>query len=594
MVWKGIPFRSTGLGGLRRVGALLLLTLVQGCEGVSGPSGPPEIQEIPQDFAAGQRIVIHGSGLADASVWIDGLPARVIARRQASVEVEVPQGLPECRSPLPEVDVNVMAQGWDTTVARRTWGSPVGVDLSPGSHLIHAATFARGCPFSVPPGTYGVAFFRTAASGLSEEDKTVRVGFDLELRTPLSDPSAPVASRGRLAGPFLEWAREPRLGAVLPVPEERIPSVPESPALSSSPAAASCSKPALRAGDTLTLLRKWGGENAELLRTRSASEHFAVVLPMAAESSLSATQLDSADALSDRLESDAYPFVDRAFSVWPDQDGNGQLIVELGDAGTASYSGADGFWPDGCLGDFIQVDTSYLLPNPDVPFRLYTAIVHEITHWIDIGPFLVDQAELPEWSLEGIAKLADQLWREERSGLDFWANHGHEACAIVCLQTVLVGNRYGGTALENPSYINGPNILRYLIQQVADPGGDPVPLLGRALDRVGDMKLLPTFNTLGGTERGEADLQGELLLSLYADDFVPGASPRIQNATWNLPSVNPDAFPAREFVLTEEDGGVSIPLAWPDGIVFELDLAETRLLSLSSPASALALGLVRR
>jgi len=347
-----------------------------------------------------------------------------------------------------------------------------------------------------------------------------------------------------------------------------------------------CVRSPASAGDRIAIdLARLGYVSGEY-EVASTSGHFQILVPRDSMIAYSPARLAGARALAGVLEEDAYPFLAELFEQWPDADGDGRLNVLIAAPAGALYPGGEGVYADGCNGDFVILAHDFL--DPESARDAAITLVHEATHWYDIGPDLGRQNRVGDWTIEGYAVLAAQLWTEQQDGIGFWDDVS--GCGEGCTRILLEEDRYGWPGLNNLAYVNGSTLVRYLVQQATAPGASPLPALGRLRHRNGGLGLLPPFFAAGGSGRTEAELQGELLLAFYADGYVDGIDTRITFASWNI-ARSGARYPLRRFRLGPGPDAAAVHLARPDGVVGEIALgAETRIrLAPALPGAAIAL-----
>lgn len=562
----------------------VLLVLLAACaDSATGPVTELRIDEIrPRPFRAGERVTVRGPGVGRAKLFLDGAELEVVKRSGSEVVVRAPADLPRCADPLPVVTLRAeAAELWDTAHAA-TLGRPALVDLPVARHTVERAV-RHGCPLEFrQAGTYGIALYRVAdPAGTSRSERRSRASFTVTLDGgAAAGPGAAAASGSAgIAGPGLIRAPDLWLGSAA-VPLDTV-----------------CTKAPATVGDAVPLTSPWGTSDGEY-RVVSASEHFAVLVERDSLAAYSAARRMLVEVLARTLEEQVYPLLARVFEEWPDTDGDGRLNVLLVAGRGASYGGGHGYNPDGCIGDFVSMAHGLLDAGLEADLNNPLEIIaHEATHWYDIGPDLPRKVYFPDWSVEAFPSLVERLWRWEREGRGFWENRGLECPpGTTCRLVLMSEHRYGWPGLSHDGgYGHGQNILSYLLQQAVPFGAPPHSALGGLRHRRvphGGLALQPVFQSLNGPERSEEELQGEYLLSLYADDHVPGVSERLQQFSWNVPATSPD-YPLRSFVLDGARTTSTVGLATPDGIVFEVAARAGAVLTVEPAAEDLAVAVVR-
>ncbi|MFL5387000.1 MAG: hypothetical protein ACJ8GN_31280 [Longimicrobiaceae bacterium] len=561
--------RTLRSGILPRCFILLICTSLPGCGGDGGGpgTGPAPLRVVtiePEHFAAGDTVVIGGTGLGSATVFIDGAEVVPVDRGETRLRFVTPASLPVCASPLPTVTLAVRAGGAEVSRTLSVRGVARPVSLGAGEHVVLAQ--GAGCPVRLAAGTYGVALY-TVAPPSYDGLRYDRRPYTLVVQ-PAGGAAPAVVAGPRPSAALFPHARD--YGAPPPRP-------------AAARDAAACTRAPAPTGSVVRVQNATQSsiaatEEASDFRVVSASTHFAVLMRDAELAAFSPADQARAAASAGVLEAEVYAFLADNLGPLPDYDGDGRLTVVVtalpGLSGTAPPFA---YYGDGCRGDLIWL-SDQMIRRPEAPyFGWQTITVHEATHWIDFANegFIGK----PDWSVEGLATLMQHLWLERKHGVDFWAEHDDgSTCWYHCTITRrLVDEHYGPI----DGYINGPTILRYLVQESVPPGtpyAGPLHVLLRRI--VNTPRIQPLFELLGGRGRTEAELQGELLLMLYADGYVAGASPRVQHHTFDLPKL-PRAeidvqkgiypFPMRSFTVDATSATRrAIPLALPDGIVFEL------------------------
>jgi hypothetical protein len=548
-------------------------------------SAPPDALVIetvvPELFGSGERVEVRGPGVGQATLTVAGEAVAVIGRGPGRLEFRAPDGLPVCAAPLPRVTVVARSGTLADSVDVRTTGTPVPLDLGRGEHIV-LPSVAVGCRVRFEnAGTYGAALYRTAGSGPV-------IGRRSEIRLQLLDGAA----GSPLAAPITAAAGRP-----VPAVDAPPGPPPGLPAPAGDPSSdVQCTRN-LVPGDRMELGSPYEEAVNSYVAT-STSEHYAVLVAVDSLARYGEARRSKVTDLARRLEREVHPFLDRVFEEWPDMDGDGRLHVVLRHGTGASYGGAWGYRVDGCPGDFVFLGHHMLDPGvADDDGGVLGTIVHEAMHWYDLGPDLSRKQHLPEWTVEAVATLAKRLWVRETRGQTLWDNIAHScpADAVACWRHFMQEHRYGlpGFSLVG-GYGHGSYILQYLLAQAVEPGADPGPAFGRIRHRISshdDGRIRPLFELVGGEGRTEAELQGEYLLSFYADDHVLEASDRLRQHGWNVPSYSDD-YPLRSFTLSRQAPRATVALARPDGRVFEVR-AEAGAVLAGNTGQGLTLALVR-
>lgn len=586
---------TIGRRRLRPLVALLLGLAATGCDDwMTEPVRELGIEQVsPEPFRAGEAVEVRGPGVGRATVTLDGRPVEVLDRAPGWLRFRV-DDLPECSLPLRRLELRAEAGDMDDAREVDTLGRPLVLDLEIGEHAIVPEAGA-GCAVSVERrGRYGVAAYRTASFPVTMAARRIRRPF--EVRLTGGGPSTGAAADAPAAS-----IRNAGTGA---------PPAPPAPDLRPPPAdaaldAATCRKEPVEPGDRLWLTSPWQDAETEY-EVVSTSLHYSVLVELDSLRAYTGTRAARAETLADDLEQQVQPFLDRVFEAWPDADGDGRLHVLIGEESGASYSGGIGIYTDGCLGDFVRLGHAYM--DDDRFMDALGTVVHEAMHWYDIGPDLTRQRTLQDWSTEAVASLARWLWRWEREGIDFWGNHGADfecPAGATCFRNFLEDRRYGWPGLSHDGgYGHGAYLVLYLVQQAVGPGSSPLPALGRLrhrrvplLDVPGEpirfgVAIAPLFEAISDAGRTELALQGEYLLSYYADDVVPGVSGRLTQYTWDIGNSGMH-YPLRSFVLDGTTTEAEMRLALPDGLVFEVAALAGGVLTVEPANTSLALAVVR-
>jgi hypothetical protein len=550
----------------------------------TGPVTELVIESVtPRPFAMGDVVEVRGPGVDRSDITVDGRPVRVVGRSRGGVRFEAPAVLPPCGSPLPLVQVTVVADGLRDSTLVATTGRPVDVELEVGEHRV-VDDLAVGCDVSLRrAGTYGVALYRTASTAVQDDERVIRRAVTVRLHggaAPAAGAMAPLGAPA--AGP--RPSSRPRRAVDVALPWE---------ALTRAPAeATTCTREPSSPGDRITLDDPWR-EITIVYEVVSTSEHYAVQVQVDSLLVYDAHRRAIVEGLATAIEEEVHPYLERVFEAWPDSDGDGRLEVLFGEETAAVYPGGLGIRPDGCVGDFVLL--GHGRADADIADILLT-VVHEAMHWYDIGPDLTRQSRMQDWSIEAVATLTALWWRWGREGRSLEGNYGAECDpGTTCWRVFLEEDRYGAPGLtRSGGYGHGMYLTWYLVQQAAD-GADVLAALGHLRHRASGPRVLavgPVFALAGGKGRSESDLQGEYLLSFYADDHVPGISRRIMQPSWDLPA-NWSHYPLRSFVLNAHDPEEDVALARPDGIVFEVGAGADAVLTFSPQWAGLAAALVR-
>lgn len=593
-------------GAMRRRGprtaaalaALAAAALAAACsDGGTEPLQELSIEEVsPVPFAEGDTVTLRGPGVDRAEIALDGRLVDVLDREGGVVRF-VAAGLPVCGEPLPRVRILAAAEGLEEAREVEVTGRPVAVDLDAGEHALVPAVGA-GCDLAfAAEGTYGVAAYRTALKGVSWKDREDRAYVVARLR---GGASVPAALRAPAPG-----APEPVAPSAGRVSDVLVPAA--------APARVeSCRKEPVPVGHRIPLREPWKDGDVGPYEVVSVSPSFAVLVDVDHLGGYTAERRAAANAFAAELEARARPFLDRVFQSWPDSDGDGRLNVVVADGlGSGAYYGGLGIHADDCIGDFVRMDHDVLDRPLDDPVNPPVGlVVHEAMHWYDLGPDPTRKSFVQDWSIEAVAELTQKLWIWERDGADVWGNRG-STCpddwpnSVPCGTTFLRESRFGWPGLSRGGgYTHGMYLTLWLVQQALEAGDPPAATLGLlrrrnvpapyeedALRRT-TVAIAPLFEAAGGSGRTEAELQGEYLLSFYADDFVEGISPRLTNRAWDLARSGP-LYPLRRFVMGREHAMEIFGLAKPDGIVFEVTALPGSVLTLTPSTDDLHLAVVR-
>jgi hypothetical protein len=556
--------------GARAAGVLLGLAWLAACDDGGGPAstGPLTVGEVTEGFAAGDTVVVQGSGLAGAAVTLDGAAVPLLDASNSRIRFLAPAGLPPCADPLPTVTLAVTARGGQASRTVPVRGSARELVLAPGQHAARPADLPPGCPVRLAEGSYAVAVFTVVPPNPTDAQDGLNATRELyTLRITAPGTRAAAATRLAARTPWAEFSPPQAHGGWPLVP-------PGGPARQSQ----GCTRAPAEQGSVVRVrshpyTQVSTTEELSDYRVVSTSAHFAVLMRDVELAALSAAGRDSARGAAAVLEADVHSFLHRFLGPLPDTDGDGRLNVVL----TALLPGAVGVagnpdtYADGCRGDFVWIIPAMLATTPPPFWGLQSLVIHEATHWVDFeaGGF---EGKV-QWSREGYAVLADRLWHEESHGIDFWGGDDDGGtCGNHCTYVHLREDRYGVPGLAD-GYANGPTLLRYLVQQALPPGTDHAPAVAALRTRQG-WHLRDIFEHLGGEGRTEEELQGEFLLMHFADGTVPGISPRIQHHTFDLAALSRaqrslTRFPMFSFTVGAP-AGVALPLAVPDGLVGEV------------------------
>jgi hypothetical protein len=289
------------------------------------------------------------------------------------------------------------------------------------------------------------------------------------------------------------------------------------------------------------------------------------------------------DTIASLAEKTVYPFLDSTLGPQPDVDSDGHLNVLL-ENDNGHYGGPQ-YANSSCpYGDFVDIGWSGFVGN-DVTFDGFTefenlsTLTHESAHWYDHNIFG------PWYAVEGFAMVMQSVWASERMRKYFWTAHWGESvpsdlpthwtpqdlensCAPPAGHLT---NGYG----ELGGYRTGCTILEYLIDQRRREGANPATLL-RALSKRPDglNEIGKLWRYLGGGVRSASTLQGELMLSLYADGLISGISDHLQSAAIDMNYFRTCCGEQFQFPLTtiaaSNSLDLEVPLRLPDGVVIEI------------------------
>lgn len=562
------------------IGGGLVVVMAACGDGAAGPVTELRIESVrPQPFAAGDMVEVRGAGVDRAELTLDGAPVIGAERMDGGLRFKAPDDLPRCRSSLPLMSLAAHAGGLADSTWVSTLGRPVDLGLAVGEHRV-LEEVGYGCAVSFArPGTYGVALYRTATRAVDMGQRTSRVPVDVSM-----DGGAAMA--GQASAPAAAVRPASVLGgAVAPDVVEAASAV----APSTAAAAAPCVKEPAVVGDHIRLTNPYLPDTVAYQVT-SVSPHYQVLVEEDSLAVYDRRRRTFVDGFAPLLEERVQPFLDGIFEAWPDIDGDGRLDVIIGGESSASYSGAFGISVDGCPGDFVRLAHHYADRDPEaVSNGALATVVHEAMHWYDIGPDLSRQPAMEDWSIEAVASVAERWWRWERDGKSLDGNYGIACPAgATCSRIFLQEDRYGMPGLSRGGgYGHGMYLVWYLVLQAAGEAG-ALPALGHLRHRNPGpdvVAVTPIFSAAGGSGRGEVELEGEYLLSWYADDHVPGLAPGLRQESWDLTSSG-SHYPLRAFMLSADHPQEEVRLARPDGIVFEVAAGAGSVLSVSAGDSA--------
>ena len=560
----------------------------------------PAIKAItPTPFRAGDTVTVHGEGLSATEVQLDEKGLVVLAQSNTTLQFIAPSALPECSDPLPRVRLRVGRGGIVTDTVLSTLGRPIRGPSRAGEHAVILGA-RNGCSVSVSEGTYGIAVFTTAVSGPSTLGSAYRdsatVTQILQVRPSGLERTASVVV------PSISHRRagtSPHMD-VVPGTHPRAAT------------AASCVRPAGQVGDTMSLITGYGNGSfwpepvppVAVYRIYATSEHFNILARPQLADTWPAQERSWFTLIAEDAERLAYPALIRLFGRVPDFDSNGRLNVII-ERAQSHYAGPARYATGDCrTGDFINVsDASFVKP----PIQEYVlrhalgAIVHEAAHWIDLET--ASHASRPYWSIEGFATLTEYAVYAELSGIPLWDANRAEPPRVSTRWFTLSGAVNGcypnsgyyadRAAFDHRAYMMGCGALLYLVDQRRLEGSEPTQTFRRLLERSSRGDLQPVWSQLGGKDRTEEQLQGEYLLSYYADDQVPGISPRLRISAfnWSRERTNGNL----RFPLFTVDGSrpqdVRLDLQMPDGLTFELTATAAGLTLVPPPPARSNFGL---
>ena len=419
-----------------------------------------------------------------------------------------------------------------------------------GRHAVLPRGADAACPVHLTQGTYGVAIYTISTPGLAISEALNRR--DVEIAVfPAHEVPMQYSGASSVLATTRTMSAEARLNGF----------------------SRACEHPKMEAREGIALGTAAG--TAGIYTVQSASAHFAVAYRVEDLARASTEQQTNALIGAALLEHDVLPFLERSFGALPDVDNNGQTIIAvaaLGSGISGKYLPGGAGYGDGCAGDLVFLDPSTLArinPRAQVPPGFQSVALHEMIHHIDdVAGSLPGKAD---WSIEAYAALGQQLFAEELGGIDFWSDLSGDICGPGCSLSMLAEGRYGAPGLAAGEATNGASIFRYLLSQSLPKNTPPYKAFGLLRNRGSGRDIMPSWLALGGSGRSEAELEGEFLLMFYADSRIPGISSRLENATFNLPRLTSSPYPLRAFTLDASSVVRQVvPLATPDGVVFEL------------------------
>ena len=109
----------------------------------------------------------------------------------------------------------------------------------------------------------------------------------------------------------------------------------------------------------------------------------------------------------------------------------------------------------------------------------------------------------------------------------------------------------------------------WLSQQAADRGVSIGQVFSRLRDIPKRRTMADMYNAVIGTSRSPSEIVGEWLLSWYADDFVPGTAPPLQDRAFNLRKAVP-GYEWPSVTWTDQSTSVRTQIGEPDVYMVEI------------------------
>lgn len=577
----------TGLApGIGRVRATL--GPVSDTTRISVVNGGLSLQTSAQELRAGDTLLVRGGGLTGAAAVIrsglagraDAVPA-FAAQGDSVLSIVIPSSLfaPCLRAGVVDtIEVGVGAQVGRLALPSHPAAYPL--DLAPGEHLYPAVPSALACPVQLGAGTYVLMPFqwdRPPSPVVAEDTIPVRIA------------SAPVDG---LPGPVPVGLRRPPARSAAPATDVRLapagPGGPLRPARLTDPACTlpttiGDSVPIGTARDASGRVAGLGGPSLEHWRVVAVSTHL-VVLVDSSSHNPSSGGLEFVARLRevvDSFESIAAPTFDGPLGGVPNSGGYGRLPMLVTAASGIQLGGlafAGTYLRGDCVsptppGETIWLNGVRMLPsnlwNAAAVEQVLSVVVHEVAHIVDLSPARQPQGFTGRpWVWEGFATLVQHIV----------ANRGYPNPLTAQLIADLVGCvpqrplvRTFSFRWVTFSYVGACHAVGRTFAYHGG-GGALGPLFARWAG-LADRSSFPAISA--GMSPGPVsarDAFGEYALSWYADDYVVGTAPGLQDPMFGFGhSGNPWADQRLpDLALLHRHGGIDAQLLEPDALMAEV------------------------
>ena len=290
-----------------------------------------------------------------------------------------------------------------------------------------------------------------------------------------------------------------------------------------------------------------------------------------------AQRIDALVAISD---TSVAPFIQSVSRGFPDNDGNGTVIVYVSAhaPAMANYAFNSSLRVDCPLGgEAIFLNWTYL-GTEDGAFFDVGPLVHELAHIADYA--WNARSTYSEWAIEGFATLVGQLYNARNIPDPLMANFTSTpkmlSSGTYCVTSPTATMRQG---LNSTSwkYVLGCGMIAYLAAQYRERFGGTTGEALAAWTRIPNALTMEDADSYLGMARGASRSFGHFLLSFYADDYVVGIAPELRQPMWDPRRVWANdfsffgAYPLPDAALSASTPSTSFRLGAPDVRFVELD-----------------------
>ena len=564
---------------------------------VAGLPGALDVFEI----APAMVVRLTSEGLAGARVTVGGAEAAITPQDEGSVKFLVPRSPWEpCRPAGGTIELAITTGGGVSRAIVGAGGLPVIVTLAPGQHAIERSALLGGCDVAVAAeGDYLVMPFSwdgaTPGGPVAVRVSVLPASPGIPLSgfmhlAPQADGSEGGGGRSPPAQrPLPDRAQawdvidlaDPARGGRAPAIAEVIdgPTVGESCPIPTTPGATIPLGTTRDSRGYVALVLR--GSPTESWTLAAISPHLAVffdttLVRVSASEPLVMQRLARFVAAYD---STVVPLFDRYTTGIPDADGNRRVVMlaPFGVDGFA-YAMPNGYGRPDCTygaagGEAFMLRSNYMLTNPGPNLATSVSLAaHETAHLVDHKGTLSDR-QGSAWSGEGFATQFNWLWAAGSAGAPYSSNRS-------AAWTRLVEGTGTGYSCVDPqratwaalrqlangtvSYTSACAMVRSMIARGIARGLSERDALMKFIALRRRATFADAVNEYDNTARPPEAIAGEWLMMWFADDFVSGTSPALQDpamnwrsawtlSPWPLPEASLSPGDSVEFGLGEPD-----------------------------------------